>query len=225
MRPKWIFGGIRMRNIVIIGAGGFGREVAWLIEEINTSCETWNLKGFLDGAREIGQNINGYPILGDENWLLENSNVEAVIAIGDPLIRKKIAHYLESHNISFATLIHPDVAVHFSVNIGLGTVICKGSILTVNVDIGDHVIINLDSTIGHDAVINNYVTIFPSVNVSGNVSIGSYSLIGTGTQIIQEVTIGENAYLGAGSVVNRAIPSNALAVGVPAKVIKSRDPL
>lgn len=214
-----------MQDIVIIGAGGFGREVAWLVEEINEVKKTWNLMGFLDSSKKVGQIINGYSVLGDETWALEHPDVEVVIAIGDPVVRKKIADKLQPKNIRFATLIHPDVSVHFSLNIGLGTIICKGSILTVNIDIGNHVIVNIDTTVGHDVTIEDFVTIFPSANVSGNVDIGSYTLIGTGTQIIQERKIGENVYLGAGSVVNKDIPNDSVAVGVPAKVIKSRDPL
>ena len=214
-----------MEDIVIIGAGGFGREVAWLIEEINDFEKTWNLKGFLDAKKLIGEVVNDYPVLGDISWLSEHKHVKTVVAIGDPVSRKKIVQKLAASQITFATIIHPDTKIHASVQIGTGSIICKGTILTVNINIGQHVILNLDSTVGHDVNLEDYITVFPSCNISGFVKVGQISLIGTGTQIIQEITIGDNVYIGAGAVVNRDIPDNSLAVGVPAKVIKSRNVL
>ena len=212
-----------MQDLVIVGAGGFGREVAWLVEEINEADATWNLMGFIDNQKSEGSIINGYPVLGDESWFINHKEANAVIAIGDPIVRQKIASRLALHSVSFASLIHPEISIHSTVSVGLGSILCRGTIVTVNVDIGSHVIINLDSTIGHDAILNDFVTIFPSCNISGFVRIGSHSLLGTGTQIIQELNVGENVYIGAGAVVNRDIPNNSVAVGVPARVIKKRE--
>lgn len=114
----------------------------------------------------------------------------------------------------------PDAKVSVRTEIGEGTIICAGNMITVDIKIGKHNIINLGCTIGHDAVLEDYVTLYPSVNVSGMVHVGHTSELGTGTQIIQGIAIGENTVIGAGTVVVKDIPSDVTAVGSPAKVIK-----
>jgi sugar O-acyltransferase (sialic acid O-acetyltransferase NeuD family) len=209
-----------MKDIVIIGAGGFAREVAWLIEEINKRDKHWRLLGFIDDNIEnVGKELNGYPILGTTEDLVKlDDNVCAVIAIGDGVTRKKIVGKLK--NRKFAILIHPDVVISQTVEIGEGTIICSGNILTVNITIGRHVIINLDCTIGHDAVIEDYVTFHPSINFSGNARIGECSILGTGSAVIQGIAIDKNVIVGAGSVVIRDVEDNCTVVGNPVKRVK-----
>lgn len=212
-----------MKDIVIIGAGGFGREVAWLIEEINESNMEWNLLGFIDEDEEKhGKFLNGYRVLGGFRYLEEKKDVYYVCAIGNSKIKKEIIEKrCIKYNIKPATLIHPSVIMSKKYNkIGQGCIICASNIVTVNTQIGNHVIVNIDCTIGHDVVVNNYTTIYPSVNISGNCEIGECVELGTGTQIIQGKSIGNNSVIGAGSVVVKDIESNKTAVGIPAKAIK-----
>ena len=209
-----------MNDIVIIGAGGFGREVAWLIEEINKVEFKWNIKGFVDENINLRRKaVNGYKILGDLEWL-KHQNCYAVCAIGDTDIRKNIIQRLTGSKIKYPVLIHPSVIKSNTVNIGEGSIICAGSILTVNIEIGKHVIINLDCTVGHDVWINDYSTILPSVNISGRVKLEECVNVGTNCSIIQGIKIDKNTIIGAGSVVVKDLPSNCTAVGVPAKLIK-----
>lgn len=208
-----------MKNIVIIGAGGFAREVAWLIEEINLKNNEWNLIGFFDENNCKNLMLNGYKVL-NKNEFESLKDLYLVVAIGDSEVRENVVNrYL---NYKFATLIHPDVSISFTNKIGEGSIICKGNIITVNVNIGKHVIINIDSTVGHDAVLEDYVTILPSVNISGYVRVKQCSNVGTGTNIIQEKTIGRNTIIGAGSVVVKDISDYVVAVGIPAREIKKR---
>lgn len=212
-----------MKDIVIIGAGGFGREVAWLIEDINKDKAEWNIMGFVDENPKIkGNYINSYKVLGDIEWL-KRQDCYAVCAIGDPIAKKTILEKLEGSKVKYPILIHPSVIMSDNIEIGEGSIICAGNLVTVNIKIGKHVIINLDCTIGHDANIHNYCTILPSVNVSGAVNIGECVNIGTGTQIIQGINIGRNTIIGAGSVVIRDLPSNCTAVGLPASAIKYHE--
>ena len=210
-----------MKDIVIIGAGGFAREVAWLIENINKSKGQWNLLGFIDDDENLhGEKLNGYDILGDIDYLNKLKNeVYCVIAIGDGKTRKQIVDRINK-NRKFATLIHPDVDLSSTNLIGEGCIICCGTILTVNVALKNHIIINLDCTIGHDAILEDYTTLMPSVNVSGNVFIDKYTTVGTGTNIIQGLRIGKNSIIGAGSVVIRDIEDNCTVVGNPGRIIK-----
>ena len=212
-----------MKNIVIIGAGGFGREVAWLIEEINEFEEQWNLIGFVDDDPSLnGKIINGYEVLGNIDWLIKQE-LNVVNAIANPIIKRKTIERILGSKNKFPILIHPSARCSKSVKYGEGTIICAGNIITVNIELGSHVIVNLDCTIGHDAVIGNYSTILPSVNISGFVKIHDCCSIGTGSAIIQGVSIGENTTIGAGSVVVKDIPANCTAVGVPAKPIKYHE--
>lgn len=213
-----------MKDIVIIGAGGFGREVAWLIEEINKDKTTWNLLGYIDDNIENhGKVLNNIKILGGFDWLEGKEDIYYVCAVGNPKTKKILIDKCEKINLKPATVIHPSVLMSQYNKIGEGCIICAGTIITVNVEIGNHVIINLDCTIGHDAVIKDYCTILPSVNVSGNTLIEQLSEIGTGTQIIQGIKIGEETIVGAGAAVVKDLPGKCTAVGIPAKVIKSSN--
>lgn len=215
-----------MKSIYIYGSGGFAREVAWLIEEINKEKEKWEIKGFLDdNSDNWGKTINGYKVLGDYTYLKNiNKSVYVSIAVGNPKFKENIVNNIGSNElINFATLIHPSVQKSDLIKIGNGTIICAGTILTTNINIGKHVILNLDSTIGHDVVIKDFATVSPSVNISGNVKIGKSVSVGTGSAIIQNTNIGLNSTIGAGAVVIKDIPNNCTAVGVPAKPVSFQN--
>lgn len=211
-----------MKDLVLVGAGGFGREVAWLVSNINKCCKQWNLLGFVDDYKNPGSYFNGIPILGGTNWLKSyEKEIYVACTIANPQIRAgKINEISVLNNVKFATLIDPSAILSEYVNIGVGSIICAGSIITVNVEIGDHVIINLDCTIGHDASIKSFCTLYPSANVSGNTVLEEYVEMGTGSQIIQGLSIGESTTVGAGAVVVKDLPSHCTAVGIPARPIK-----
>ena len=210
-----------MKDLYIIGAGGFGREVAWLVERINAVEPTWNLVGFIDDDEsKWDTNEDDYPVLGGCEYLKKLGNVYAVCAIGAAKIRKIVIEKMKESAVKFATLIDPSALISKSVEIGEGTIICANSIITVDIKIGEHVIINLDCTIGHDDIIDDFVTIYPSVNVSGNVYLGECCELGTGMQIIQGKRVVGNTIIGAGTVVVRDIETSGTYVGSPAKKIK-----
>lgn len=209
-----------MKDIVIIGAGGFGREVAWLIEDINKANKEWNIIGFVDDNERIqGTDVNGYLVIGTIEWLTKRS-LYVVNAIGDPIVKRKVMDRLEGSSNQYPVLIHPSVIYSETVSFGEGSIVCAGNIITVNIEIGKHVTINVDCTIGHDVVIGDYSTLLPSVNVSGYVKMEECVNVGTGTAIIQGLSIGKNTVVGAGSVVIKDLPENCTAVGAPAKPIK-----
>lgn len=210
-----------MKDLYIIGAGGFGREVAWIVERINSIKPTWNLKGFIDDNETLwGSKEGEYHVFGGCEYLSTLEDVYAVCAVGSSNVRKKIIEKLKDTSVKFATLVDPSVLYSNSVKIGEGAIVCAGTIITVNMNIGDHVIVNLDCTIGHDAVIDDFVTIYPSVNVSGNVLIGECSELGTGTQIIQGKKVISNTIIGAGAIVVKDCIESGTYVGSPAKKIK-----
>lgn len=215
------------KKIVIYGAGGFGREVLQLINDINSAAQNpkWDLLGFLvDKEYMSNEIINGLPILGTIDWLKNKNEISIVVAIGSSMLRRRISIEIEKCcGDIFATLIHPKAWVGDYVNVGAGSIVCAGALITTNIEIGRHVHVNIGSTIGHDAVLNEYVTLNPSVNVSGNVKIGIGCEVGTGSVVIPKIEIDEWSIIGAGSVVTKSIPSNVTAVGGPARIVKQRD--
>lgn len=209
-----------MKELYIIGAGGFGRETAWLAERINEKRQTWEIRGFIDDNESLwGTVCGGYPVLGGLPYLQEpDHEVWCVCAVGSAAVRKKIIERVhKAAQIHFATLIDPKADISGRVSVGEGSIICAGCIITVDICIGRHNIINLDCTIGHDAVLADFVTLYPSVNVSGQVKIGECTEIGTGANIIQGKRIGDRTVIGSGAVVVRDIETPGTYIGVPAK--------
>ncbi len=215
-------------DLIIIGAGGFGREVSLLVEDINEAQikgPCWNLLGFIDDdSSKWGKKMRGYKVLGGSSIAAEMpDNTCYICAIGDPVAKLRAVnseYFVKKH---FVNLVHPDVALSAEVKMGCGVIINKGAILTIAIHLGNHVAINPGCGIGHDAVIDDYSTLFWRVNVSGNVKIGQECLIGTGATILQGLSLGDKAVIGAGAVVTEDIPAGCTAVGVPAKYKASKD--
>lgn len=212
-----------MKNIAIVGAGGFGREVKMLIEQINKTEDKWNVIGFFDDGINRGELINDSPILGGISDLNDwREELAVVFAIGNPVTKRKMVEQVKNDKISFPVLIHPNVSIgDMQYNqVGEGSIVTAGNIITVNIQIGRHVILNLCCTVGHDTIIKDYCSFMPTVNISGEVEIGECVYVGTGAKIINQLSIGENTIIGSGAVVSKSLPANCTAVGVPAKVIK-----
>jgi len=212
-----------MKKIAIYGAGGFGREVHFLIDQINSSRQTYQFIGYFDDGIEKGKLINDFPVLGN-NLDLNSWSEElcVVFAIGEPDIKRRVIECIKNPFITFPILIHPNVLIgdlKFN-KIGEGSIICAGNVITVNIIIGRHVILNLSCTTGHDTVIGDYCSFMPTVNISGEVVIEKCVYVGTGAKIINQLTIGENTIVGSGAVVAKSLPPNCTAVGIPAKPIK-----
>lgn len=211
-----------MKDLIIIGVGGVGREAALIAEEINEQSQEWNILGFVDDTESVQNTyINGYPVLGKCESLQDyNKEVYVVCGVSSYQGRKKIISRLkENKNIKFATLIHPSVKLNKHIKIGEGCIIYQNVIMTVNIEIGDHVIISPKCGIGHDSKIHDYVTLLWNVNVSGNVDIKEGATMGSGSTVIQGLTIGEGSFVGAGACVIRDVEDNKTAVGVPTRYV------
>ena len=217
-----------VQDIVVIGRPpfSFAREVVWAIEEINKYSAKWNILGFVSDVN-VDQYVNGYPVIGNTDWLKKyDKPINAIFGFSDFIVKKDlIKEFSVNENIRYPNIVAPDVKQSRFVEYGEGCVICSGTIMTVNISIGSHVVINLDCTIGHDAVIKDFCVLAPSVNISGNVSLDEGVYVGTGANIIEKVSIGANTTIGAGAVVIKDIPMNCVAVGSPAKPIKFKNAL
>jgi sugar O-acyltransferase (sialic acid O-acetyltransferase NeuD family) len=214
-----------MRKIAIFGAGGFGREVAMLIEQINQKQNSWEIVGFYDDGFDVGKELYGYKVIGGIQQLNDQQEeLFVVFALGDPKTKKKVISKIQNSNLHYPTLIHPNVLMgDKDITIGEGSIITAGNILTVNINIGSHVILNLCCTVGHDTNIGDYSSFMPAVNISGEVEIGECVYVGTGAKIINQLEIGANTIVGAGAVVAKTLPANCTAVGIPAKPIKFHE--
>lgn len=213
--------GWNMKNLVIVGTGGVGKETALIVEDINEISQEWNLLGFIDDNKElIGKEINGYKVLGDREFLNNfDKEVYVVIAIADYCIKEELVKYLTNKNIQYATLIHPSVKINRTISIGKGCIIYQNVIMTVNINIGNHVIISPKCGIGHDSLIEDYVTVLWNVNISGSEKIRQGVTLGSGCTIIQGLEIGRGSFVGAGAVVIRDIDESKIAVGVPTRYV------
>lgn len=212
-----------MKEIAILGSGGFAREVLCLIQDINRVHKEYEILGFVDNILPKGQMINGYPVIGsDEEILCTKKGINLALAFGEPHLKKKVAEKYTPFQFDFPNLIHPSVMIGAPefVKMGYGCIICASNILTTNIELGNFITLNLGCTVGHDTTIGSYSSFMPSCNISGEVVISDCVYGGTGVKIINQTQIGENAILGAGAVVSKSIPADCTAVGVPAKPIK-----
>lgn len=213
-----------MKEIAIYGAGGFGLEVAMLVEQIADAGGSWRIIGFFDDGIAEGSMVNGYPVLGGVEKARRWPNPLAMaVAVGKPATKRNIVKRLGNPNLSFPTLVHPSVIMGRKeyVRIGRGCIVCAGCIVTTNISIGEFVILNLACTVGHETVIGNYSSFMPTCNISGEVRIGDGTYWGTGAKIINRVSVGNDAIIGAGAVVIVDVPEGVTAVGVPARKIET----
>lgn len=205
-------------RLLIFGAGGHGREVAWLARQ----CwgESLGIEFVVDRSEYLVDQVARIPVrlLAD---CAASPNVRYLVALGDPSHRRKIVGACEAMGLNAALLVHPRVEASDSVALGSGCVVCAGSILTVDIDVGAHVHINVGCTVSHDVVIGDFSTLSPGVHVSGNVRIGEDVFIGTGASIINgragaPLLIGDGAIVAAGACVTRSVEQGSMVAGVPA---------
>lgn len=221
-----------MEEIVIIGSSGFAKEVQFLLDEINNNParvvrydDLFKVLGFINNESNTwGTKINGLPILGDEDWIIDyneknKTKLSCAMGIGRPDIKRRIVNKL-GDNVKWPNLIHPSVVLSRFVEMGVGNIITAGNILTTNIVLRNHIMLNLAGTVGHDTMINDYTVVSPGVNISGNVNIDEGAYLGTGCKILEKVNIGKWTTIGGAALVNKNVEDNETVVGVPAKAIK-----
>jgi sugar O-acyltransferase (sialic acid O-acetyltransferase NeuD family) len=215
--------GVIMKELIIIGAGGFGREVLQYALDMKASSESikWNIAGFIDDNLSA---LDGYEceyeVLGKISDHKISPNNVYLCAIGNPLIKMKICQDFLSRGAQFINIIHPTAQIGRTCKFGVGNVFCPYSVITTDVTIGDFVFINLHSSCGHDAVIQSGCTLSSYCDITGYVKLEQGVFLGSHASVCPSVNVGSYAKIGAGATVISDIPPNCTAVGVPAKVVK-----
>ncbi len=207
--------------LVIVGAGGHGRETAFAFL---LGASSSDFLGFLDD-RACGKTPEGWPILGDITDAAKHTSARFVVAVNDPRSRRSIVARLGALGVTrWGSVINPEVRLHKSAQLGVGCSVLGGCQLTTNIRIGDHCILNRCTQVSHDCTVGEFCSLNPSATVAGTVSIASGTELGSGCMIRQGITIGAGATIGMGSVVVKNVPDNAVLIGNPARVLRSNSP-
>ena len=211
------------KNIVVIGAGGMAREIAWMIAELNRHGENYKFVGYVvSDLSVLNARDSRDRVLGDYEWLSRNpAQLDAVtIGVGSPGLRLKIAEEVKRilPDVTWPPLVHPNAAFDKeSAAIAEGAQVCVGFTGTVNLTLGRFALCNFGCTVGHESTIGEGSVINPGANISGGVRIGKGVLVGTGAQVLQYLTVGDGAVVGAGAVVTRDVAAGTTVVGIPAR--------
>ena len=211
-----------MTPLVIIGCGGFGREVYSIVEALNAEGAAWSIEGFVDDAPAAAakQAVDdlGSQLLGDLSVLTAAAGaIDAVIAVGSPSARLAIWRRLRGSEVRYPALVHPHATRGRSVDLAEGVVVAPGARLSTAIEVGRHVHIDQNATVGHDSRIGAFSRLNPQACVSGSVRIAEQVLVGAAATILQGRSIGTGATIGAAACVVHDVPPGARVKGVPAR--------
>jgi len=211
------------QRLVIIGAGGQARELAWILESLNAVEPIYDVLGMIvSDLSKLGEHDSS-SVLGDYGWLEKNiERVDAfALGIGMPAGRLKVAAELKERfpRVAWPSVIHPSVVGdRRSLTVEEGVLVSCGVVMTVNITLRAFSLVNFGATIGHEARLGRGAVVMPGANISGGVGLGDGVLVGTGAQVLQYIDVADHAVVGAGAVVTKPVPAGVTVVGVPARV-------
>jgi sugar O-acyltransferase (sialic acid O-acetyltransferase NeuD family) len=216
---------MKSQEIFVYGAGGHGKVVA----DILISKEEKRFAGFVDDRDGlIGTKVIGYPILGNGDWLHKQAikrSVAIVLGVGDNCSRRLLAERCVEWEVEILSAIHRSAAVAPSAELGPGTVVMGGAVINSEAKLGRGVIVNSGAIVEHDVEIGDYAHVSPNASLGGASRLGSVSHLGLGAVVLPGVSVGSESVIGAGAVVLKDLPSKVVAVGVPARILRSASHL
>jgi sugar O-acyltransferase (sialic acid O-acetyltransferase NeuD family) len=207
-----------MKNLIIVGAGGFGREILKYAQDIQAISKDWKILGFLDDNLNAlnGYNYNMSIIASIQSYIPQEGDC-FVMGIQSPQGKLTLAKRLKQRGAQFVSLIHPTVEIGYNVTLGSGCVMCPHSVISCDVKVGDFVTFNAYAAAGHDAIIGDWSTISPFGVISGHGKLGKGAYVGVSGCVLPGVIVGDFATVGAGSVVVKNVKPETTVIGVPAR--------
>ena len=208
-----------MKKLLIVGAGGFGRELyAWAGQHPACGRE-WGLAGFLDdnaaALASFGSFAPVYPLAGHR----PSADMVYLCGVGMPALKEKLITPLLAAGAEFLTFVHPQALVGARVKLGNGVVLCPGAVVSVDIDLGDFVMVNLNCTIGHDASLGPWTSLSAQCDITGHVRIADRVFMGSRASVIPGKSVGSRSVVGAGAVVVTDVPADVTVVGIPARIL------
>lgn len=222
---RWGIYSTLKKNLLIVGAGGFGREVYSMLLNHPDNGEKWRIKGFLDDGK-FNANLSNDPLMTYDVKVINNideykveKNDAFIIAIGEPRIKEVIVSKLRIKEVEFFSFIHPSATIGLNVNMGKGVIVCPNVTITCDINIGDFVTVNANSTIGHDSKIGDYSTLSGHCDVTGYCELGKSVFMGSHASVVPKTKVENYAVIGAGSLGIRKVKAHTTILGVPGKKI------
>jgi sugar O-acyltransferase (sialic acid O-acetyltransferase NeuD family) len=202
--------------MLLYGASGHGKVILDILSALSV-----NVRCFLDDDPRI-KIFAGLPVFQSVDSADVVDGECCIISVGSNGIRKMLAQRLSLNTIC---AVHPSAQISSSVTLGTGTVVMANASVNADSRIGVHCIVNTNASVDHDCVLEDYVHVSPNSALAGNVTVGEGAHVGIGACVMQGIRIGRWATVGAGAVVIRDVPDNAVVVGNPARIIKTKQQL
>ncbi len=216
-----------MQPLLVIGAGGLGREVVEAARSVNAQEPCWELVGFLDDAPDLqGQTVSGLPVLGAVSAIASYATSHVVLAVGSPknlFARKRVADRLGLTADRYATIVHPGALLAASTVLGPGSIVLAGAVATTEVRVGSHVVIMPHVVLTHDDLIGDYVTLAAGARLAGVVTVGEGAYVGSGAVVKERRRVGSWSLVGMGAVVTKDVPAGEVWAGCPATFMRQAD--
>jgi len=208
-----------MKDLYIVGAGGFGREVhAWVLQHPDQGV-VWKFAGFLDDNAKALEKFGNFAKIFSLTAHRVSQDSLYLCGLAIPAVKAKLLTPLIASEAKFINFIHPSAIIGERIKFGMGCVVCPGVIVSADVTCGDFVVLNLRTTVGHDATIGSWSTASAHCDITGNVAIEDKVFLGSRASVIPGRTIGAGSKVGAGAVVFSNVPPNVTVVGNPARIL------